>query len=129
MLTWTCEKCGRPIADGAGYLTLNEADAARFPEKLVAWQAQAIANNPPLLGVHGVIGGADLLDYPDPVHWEVLHAACDPNPDRGDYWIAVERIRTAASVLRWTAHLWDKDWLMHTDWDALLQRAAGQLDG
>ena len=51
---------------------------------------------------------AALHDHPAPVRWRVLHDSCDPEPESSDYWIAVERIRTAGDVIRWTSHLLGK---------------------
>ncbi len=129
MLTWTCEGCGQPVADGAGYLTVDEEAAQHFPEQLAAWEAETIANNPAPDSGFTFITLPAVLAHPEPVHWEMLHANCDTNRGRGDYRVGVERIRTAAEILRWTAHLWEKSWLMHTDWDVVVQRAANQLDG
>ena len=129
MLEWVCEQCGEPIADGAGYVCVDERAARAFEEKEVAWQAQTIANQTAAGSATGFISGADLLDYPQPVHWEFLHEACDPHPNRAnDYWYAIERVRTPGDVLSRSAHLLEsKDWLRHTDWHLVLSRAAAQL--
>jgi hypothetical protein len=57
----------------------------------------------------------------------VLHRGCDPNPDGEEYWIAVERIRTATDVIWWSAHLLGKNWIEHTNWGDVLRGIARRL--
>ena len=49
-----------------------------------------------------------------------MHRHCDPHPDGEDYWFGVERARSLAAVIDWTAHLLGKDWFPETNWDQLL---------
>jgi hypothetical protein len=72
---------------------------------------------------------SELHDYPAPVRWRVLHGVCDPEPDGADYWIDVERLRTAGDVLARSAHLLRKTWIQDTTWTDVLDEAAEQLGG
>ena len=109
MITWTCNKCSKPIEDGAGYVIVDAVEADRCEEEAVTTPV-------------------DMTDAPGRVEWEVLHAGCDPHPERSDYRVAVERMRTPAQVLHWTTHLMKTSWLRSTNWDDLLEVVAAQLD-
>ncbi|PBC35027.1 hypothetical protein CJ179_50275 [Rhodococcus sp. ACS1] len=68
------------------------------------------------------------IRYPKPgdtrrLHWEIHHRRCDPNLDRYDYAIAVERVRTLVQLAHWTQHLGRKLWFPATDWPDLVVRA------
>jgi len=43
-------------------------------------------------------------------------------------WIAIERVRTPAQLLHWTAHLMGKQWIGCTDWPHVLRTAAKTVD-
>lgn len=53
--------------------------------------------------------------------WEPWHLGCDPDPESNGYAVGVEALRTYADLLRWTAHLVDKDWLKNTSWLDLIK--------
>jgi len=52
-----------------------------------------------------------------PVHWEVLHCACDPRPDVEGVCISVALLRTAEDLVRWTRCLFQTEWFVHSDWE------------
>lgn len=121
MIEWVCEVCRRAIDDGSGYVTINQQTVDERARRLAEWTAKHER------GGLVVVSVADLADCPSAVSWQILHSACDPSPESPDYWIAVERIRSASDVLRWTSQLMEKDWLRDTNWERVLGRVAAQL--
>lgn len=73
-----------------------------------------------------------LLGQPDPAMWMVHCDDCNPHPHphdprswcHGCYWFSVDRCRTWAQLIDWTAHLSQKDWLTATDWMDFIRRTA-----
>jgi hypothetical protein len=59
----------------------------------------------------------------DDTVWHMQHGTCDPGGI--GYAIAIERVRTHAQLLAWTAHLMGKRWLERTNWDTVIRNAAG----
>lgn len=108
---WKCAECGQTVRSDDGYLCVDQNAALREH-----WAAQARKAS------RDSWERIDLSNLPDVIHWQVLHRACDPNVDRSDYWIAVERCATAWQLLDWTAHLMEKNWVHQTDWSALIRR-------
>lgn len=127
VLGWKCEVCGRTIADGAGYVTASYEDFQKYEDERAEWREKHF--NPIAPGSDtGFFKGNALIDYPLRVHWKVLHRDCDPDLDECyGYAIYVERIRTPAQVIGWTAHLLGKRWLDNTDWQDLLHHIAVDL--
>lgn len=113
-ITWNCQACGQPIADGHGYLNISRSTLRRVEE---AWTEHERRND-------GLMSLAELLALPAPVRWLPFHHLCDPDPTGDDtaYFISVERIRTPRQALWWTAHLMGKTWTEHTDWDQVIER-------
>lgn len=107
LIAWRCNECGNLIADGDGYVEVNDRKARVVRLK---WKS---------LDGGGVIGG---LDLPELVEWQSTHAVCDPNPGNGNYHFSAERIKTVKQALRWTLHLYEKDWAHYTDWDRFIYR-------
>lgn len=117
-IEWICAVCRCPIIDEAGFVEVRYADCRRYAVELRDWKS---ANPGP------VIEGAALLTYPKRAPWLAFHWVCDPEPNGESYWIAVERIGTAAEFIDWMGHLSEKRWFAHTDWPSLCHRVAGQL--
>ena len=122
-IEWTCEVCDQPIADDAGYVTASYSAINAYRDAERAWEEEH-----PKTGRFRIVPLTDYVSYPSRVRWSVLHQGCDPNPDSTDYWIGVERIRTAADVLGWSAHLLEKKWLSITTWSDVLYGIKKQLD-
>ena len=70
----------------------------------------------------------EFLTHPSPVRWNVLHRRCDPKLNAGAYHFGVERIRTAADVIRWASHLLEKGWIRSTNWSDLLRSLAEEVE-
>lgn len=118
-LTWTCQVCGFPIADRAGYLHVDLAKVGQHEAAKIAFEDKHRQG--------GFVGysAAEWIDEMPPMpRWRIHHRACDPDPDATDYCIDVESARTHASLLDWTAHLLEKSWLRSTTWDDLIRDAA-----
>jgi predicted GIY-YIG superfamily endonuclease len=125
-LVWKCEVCGLAVDDDKGYVTLDYADLAAYDAKEKEYDARREAERQASgLKLVAVSFAALIDEFPAQVHWKVLHSACDPNVDSCDYWIGVERIRTHSDLIHWSAHLFEKGWFQHTDWDDILYRHAG----
>lgn len=115
-LVWCCQRCDKPIADDDGYLHVNYAEINHVQRETAAWHKRHPAGT--------VISGAELFTHPGRAPWQAHHRACDPRPESNDYWIGVERIRTHLQVVKWTAHLMEKNWLEHTSWIDVLRGVA-----
>ena len=129
-ITWTCQHCHEPIADGKGWITIDQREVWQRRDAVKAWREEGRKadeeHQPGRVG--RLIHPADLKTFPDPIRWEVTHETCDPNPDRGtDYWIGIERIRTEADLLSWSAHLFGKRWFQDTAWDRIIRKAIGRV--
>jgi hypothetical protein len=118
-IVWRCGVCRRLIDDGAGYVTVGYTELRAHASGAAEWEVE---HPGPC-----VTAGA-FLDYPALVEWQVLHRRCDPNVEGDDYWIDVERLRTPAQLLRWAAHLSEKEWLDRTTWPDVLRAVAKQLE-
>lgn len=101
-LEWECERCGFPIADGVGAVRIDLVEV-REAESLESDWRNAVDPS---------------LRYP--AVWLARHVACD-DIDGPFYAIDVERIRTHAQLIWWTAHLMDKPWLTVTNWRGILR--------
>ena len=128
-ITWRCDACGKPIKAKTGYVTVDrgkamqqhwEADEREF-QRLTKARAEGHSFT--------IISGTELLAWPGPVGWQLLHQTCDQNLERDDYWFGVERVDTLAKLLNWAAHLLEKKWLPETDWSHLLHEAAAAAGG
>lgn len=118
-IEWRCDLCGEPLNDGFGRVFINE-DAVREVHR--AWRDFEREHTHPEARV--VISTmAERMALPEAARWEFRHHACDPAPDRHDYWFDVADVRTEAALLTKTAHLMEKDWLTATNWDAVIARA------
>jgi hypothetical protein len=119
-LVWRCDVCRRPIADGAGYVCVNRDAIRAYNARAEAWEAEHV--------VDGFYTAGALFDHPELVPWKRLHTRCDPDVDADDYFIVVSQLRSPAAVLRWCAHLGEKEWLDRTTWSDVLRDVAAQLD-
>lgn len=112
-LTWSCAVCSTPVADGAGFLTVDMPSVQEVDQ---AWD-DFREKHP---------GGYDLtelIDMPDQVRWRAVHEACEE--EGSSYSIEIAKVRTHAGLLKWTAHLMGKRWLSSTDWAEVIDRQAG----
>lgn len=124
-LVWICDVCQEPIEDDRGYITLSYADLGRYRRGVKAFDERIAEKYPGPLKCYPI---SELLHhYPELAHWRVLHRKCDPNLQSDDYWISVERIRTAAELVHWCAHMLGKNWIQDTTWTEILHQAEAQL--
>lgn len=118
-IVWLCAVCGEPVDDEDGWLSV---DIAYRNEVEDAWHEFEERERESKSA--GMDLGA-LLSLPEDAPWLAYHRRCDPNPEAASYWIAIERLRTHAQLLEFTAHLMGKRWLRYTNWDHLIRRMAG----
>ena len=123
-ITWTCEVCSKPVEDEQGYITISyaeiNAEQARLRAKDEARYADKARGD--IIGANPPIDFAEMLANPGP-HWRVLHHDCDPGPMDAEYWLAVSSLRTHTKLLRTTAHLMSKGWILDTDWSRVIYNA------
>lgn len=119
-----CDACKEPVTGDSGSLWIDNDALTKVVRDVTEWNRKHTRTDGIFSG-HLVVEGAELFTYPDPVRWRAHHSACDPEPDANAYSIAANRIDTWAELLDWTAHLMEKDWLTHTDWDDLLRGVHG----
>lgn len=116
-VTAWCAVCGHQVLAGAGYVCVDVKVAI---ENERVWHEYE--KTEPESGYIDV--GGMLEAHRDLVPWTVLHAACDPHPERDDYWFDVGRSTPLAALLDWNAHLLEKRWIQHTNWTRFLVAAA-----
>ena len=75
-----------------------------------------------------LIDGAEFLNWPDDARWQVHCWGCNPHRDDdcdGCYVIRVERCRTWAQLVEWTAHVLEKEWVgAATNWTEFIRAVA-----
>jgi len=109
-LIWTCEHCGKEIADGDGYVFINERLVYRFVDEK---NSSNISSTKPAS---------------NRLCWEISHSACDPDPSRDTYWIRVKDLRSTEGFMSWTKHLREsKAWFLNTNWNDLYMEKALKL--
>jgi hypothetical protein len=125
-----CDACKQPVSDGDGHLYVDMRDVNTVEQAWDDYEREK-AKKPGRLdrGRELVLESAadiweGLFRLPQPARWHVHHIACDPTLHDACYSIEVKRVRTWPALADWTAHLMNKQWLRHTDWDKLLQNAA-----
>ncbi len=119
-LVWSCDECGKPIANGAGWITIRYSEIGAFRRAEAEWEKRHPDSWAP-------INLGDLFDFPEPVRWHVWHRRCDPDVGSTDYAIDIERIRTVPQLLEWSSHLMEKTWLPSTTWKDVLRGQANRL--
>lgn len=119
-----CDVCKKPIEVDSGYLWIDNDEINKTLSAAADWKRKHTITEGPLTGGKMYSAG-DLFDYPEAVQWQAHHHACDPSQKANAYSIQADRITTWAELLDWTAHLMEKDWLGHTDWDDVLRGIHG----
>ena len=123
-LIWTCRTCKKPIANRTGHVCVDWGAAIRASraadDRKWAHRKQVEETGNPVRHVTE----EDMLRWRI-VPWEAFHESCDPNPDRDDYWFPVDACRSLAEFIDWSAHLSEKNWLAHTDWQKVMYALNG----
>ena len=114
-LVWNCSICNLPIADGAGYLTVELNEAKHVLQWRKEWDADLRSRD---------FAMKELGSCPEPTRWLALHAACDPVSKPGPYDMPVERLRTPWDLLAMTERLMGNSWLEGTDWRRVLRKVS-----
>lgn len=121
-IDWACDVCGSPVKDGGGWISVLFSDVeihkrgkAEYENRRAEEIAEAGTSWTPLNLAH-------VLDLPDRAQWRVLHRLCDDDQEAYSYWFDIDRCRTEAHLIHWTAHLMGKGWLKHTDWAEFLRK-------
>lgn len=117
-IRWYCDECGRETSDG--YIQLLGAERRRYDQEWQEWGKTF----PEGQHTGPFLNWDAFWARPQPAHWQVVCADCDPDKDGGGYWIHLQRAATWRELVMWTSHLMGKAWLDQTDWDDLLERTA-----
>lgn len=120
--SWACDRCGRPIADGHGYITFTNPYTGAYPDWTDAderrFNAEYRAADEALSAKPGQARTLTELmalpQHPGRCRMEAYHRKCDPLPDHECYWIKVEECR-GLDVLDWVGHLLTKVWFGATE--------------
>lgn len=123
MVRWQCQVCRSLIDGDTGFAAISYAELEEHERALAEWDARDRGGDP-----DWIIDAYDLLSYPNPVRWRIRHDHCAGGDEDDTYSIGIGRLRSAADVLRWTAHLAQKGWVEATDWDVVLLDVASSLD-
>ncbi|QHN17935.1 hypothetical protein [Gordonia amarae] len=136
VLTWRCTVCGSTIDAGAGGFILKHGDVerARAAARARHIEDARIDALPPAERIEARIytpGAAvnavrSRMYYRAP--WKLLHFGCASDDDV-IYDVEVQRARTAAELLDWTAHFDEKGWLSLTSWAETVLRHAHRALG
>lgn len=130
-LIWVCEICDAVIEDDDGYIELPRSERRRHSDAMQEWESLRPEVDPDATAFErlkaSLITPEQLLSMPPKAHWWAIHRSCDPDVNSGSYWIDVGKVRTQADVLRWTAHLMSKRWLIDTDWRQLIECVASDV--
>jgi len=118
-LEYICDYCGGPIEDRKGCLEVFFSDIHSYRHAQQEWQ-QVHGDGP-----HTI---SQLLQLPSHVPWRLHHYTCNPHRVDG-YDIDVAKVRTWRDLVRWTAHLLEKNWLALTDWHQVIRAAAERRSG
>ncbi|WP_153182993.1 hypothetical protein [Streptomyces sp. E5N298] len=119
-----CDACRKPVQGAEGYLWIDNDQINAVLKAVAEWDRQHTLTDSPRPGAK-MFSVADLFDYPEEVKWQAHHHTCDPKQDANAYSIQANRIDTWPELLDWTAHLMEKGWLTHTDWDDVLRGVHG----
>lgn len=110
-----CDVCGTRVTAGTGGLWVDQNTVSEREKAVETWETSHGWQT----GNAKSYSGGDLMSYPPPVRWAASHTAC--RGPQHEYFIEAERISTWPHVADWTAHLMEKIWLPHTDWDEVLR--------
>lgn len=122
-LEFLCDACGRPVEDGHGSLYVLFSELHKRRNAMSAWKAASEPGTP-----RPAVSLVEALQLPSPAPWHIHHDRCRPRHEGDGYHIDVERIRSWRDLVRWTAHLMEKNWLGDTNWQVLLGNAADGRD-
>ena len=121
-MEWICTHCRRSIEDGDGYIALDHRRAIA----VAAERRKLDREHDREHESQGLtpIDWDRLWERPRRVEWFATHRRCDPDLERADYWIDVERCRTLGELLDWNRHIHAKTWAEATNWDQFILDAA-----
>lgn len=114
-IAWRCDHCGHEIKDGLGYIAVDVDHANRVRMHRLEERRRLEAERIPgslVIGIPRIV---------PPARWYATHRRCDPDIDRGDYWIGVEHLRTTWGILSRNEHLAGKVWITSTDWFSFIR--------
>lgn len=112
-LRYTCEVCGRDIADGEGGIAVSYTEIYEKQEAQRAFDKKhaLVGSDGETYGV--MISGSAWHEMPGWAHWWTIHWDC--KEVRNPYDFGVEDIRSYVQVVARVAHVLEKNWIQDTD--------------
>lgn len=115
--SWICSVCAKPIETKAGYILIKDAETGGYPRRATSRElklkpeaiARREANGDPLAGLGVDLNDLERIRYE--IAFDALHRECDPRPESGEYWVAVDDAATLHAWVRWVHHLTEKNWM------------------
>ena len=117
-----CDGCGKPIADGHGYLWIDREAIARAVAAKAEWERKREADRAKNAGWSTPYNP---LDAPAAVRWQAHHDDCDKGRGGDDYYVPSYGMRSWRQLLDWTAQVMEKSWIGLTDWPEVLRGVHG----
>ena len=131
---WVCMTCDKPAYPG--YVQITYAEARRFQRQTEQWRDEYPTGiyEDSEFGRMGLCNMQALMAKPDPMKWEVVCKPCNEEADdesSGDayYWFDTSRAQTMSQLTDWCAHLFGKNFLTDSTWDALMRRLSSHFRG
>lgn len=125
-----CFTCRNDIPDGGGVIHIlhREVSDVMQAQAMLRDQRAAKAEAEGRSGDFEFLSVEELLADPEEAQWKVHCDACNPQQQKGCegcYWFGVERCRTWAQLVDWTAHFFEKGWVATaTNWTEFIRGAA-----
>ncbi len=113
-ITWRCDTCRAVTTTGCIHIDLQTVSAA---EKSFSDYERGRSRDAEMVSL------ASLMLMPQPARWQVQCAGCVHNCC-GCYSIDLRQCQTIYALVKWTAHLYEKNWFNATNWMGLLHRVA-----
>lgn len=119
-IEYRCGVCREPVDDGEGSIWVSMAEVHRSKEEA---EREIVERRTTPTAEYVASRLVSVADLPEDTRarWRVTHNACSEGDGTGEYWFDVGRARTWHELVDWSAHLLEKDWLVHTRWDGFLQ--------
>jgi hypothetical protein len=113
-IDWRCHTCGQPTT--AGGLHIDLASVREAEREWTAWRNRP-ARDPDMFSL------AEVLTMPSPARWRVDCNSC-LREQATTYTIDLAQCQSVWALIRWQAHLSEKNWFPATDWMTFVAEVA-----
>jgi hypothetical protein len=114
-INWRCSACGQPTRTGALHIDLQQVRQAE--RSLAAWERRHADPDGRAFNL------AELMTMPRVEPWRVDCNTCC-HDCAGCYTIELAQCQSLSALIRWTHHLYDKNWFKSTDWIGFIHQVA-----